>query len=95
MVNITLFLRPAELISALANLPIYEVLILSSLFLSIDQVKRTLQFPMLKRQPITLCVFGILAAVALSHASHMYLYGIRTSTIAFLKYSFITFCWFL
>ncbi len=85
MVNITLFLRPAELIPALANLPIYEVLILSSLFLSIDQVKRTLQVPMLKRQPITFCVVGILVAVALSHASHMYLYGIRTSTIAFLK----------
>jgi len=85
MVNITLFLRPAELIPAIANLPIYEVLILSSFFLSLDQVKRTLQFPMLKRQPITLCVLGILVAIALSHASHMYLYGIRTSTIAFLK----------
>lgn len=85
MVNITLFLRPAELIPGLANLPIYEVLILSSFFFSMDQIKRTLQFPMLKRQPITLCVIGILVAVALSHASHMYFYGIRTSTFAFLK----------
>ncbi|MCH9656459.1 MAG: O-antigen ligase family protein [Planctomycetes bacterium] len=85
MVNITLFLRPAELIPALANLPIYEVLILSSFFLSLDQIKRTLQVPMLKRQPITLCAIGILVAVVLSHASHMYLYGIRTSSIAFFK----------
>lgn len=85
MVNITLFLRPAELIPALANLPIYEVLILTSLFLSLDQVKRTLQLPMLKRQPITLCVIGILVAVTLSHATHMYFYGIHTSTIFFLK----------
>ncbi|WP_417377781.1 O-antigen ligase family protein [Gimesia sp.] len=40
---------------------------------------------MLKRQPITLCVIGVLVAVALSHASHMYFYGIRTSTVMFLK----------
>lgn len=85
MVNITLFLRPAELIPALANLPIYEVLIMSSFFLSLDQIKRTLQLPILKRQPITLCVIGILVAVALSHAAHMYFYGIRMSTVAFLK----------
>lgn len=85
LVNITLFLRPAELIPALANLPIYEVLILSSFFLSLDQIKRTVRLPMLKRQPITLCVFGVLVAVALSHASHMYFYGIRTSTVMFLK----------
>ncbi|MAX37844.1 O-antigen ligase family protein [Gimesia sp.] len=85
LVNITLFLRPAELIPALANLPIYEVLILSSFFLSLDQIKRTVKLPMLKRQPITLCVIGVLVAVALSHASHMYFYGIRTSTVMFLK----------
>ncbi|HBL43284.1 MAG TPA: polymerase, partial [Planctomycetaceae bacterium] len=47
LVNITLFLRPAELIPALANLPIYEVLILSSFFLSLDQIKRTVKLPML------------------------------------------------
>ncbi|WP_232098608.1 O-antigen ligase family protein [Gimesia aquarii] len=85
MVNITLFLRPAELIPSLANLPIYEVLIISSFLFSLDQIKRTLQVPMLKRQPITFCVIGLLAAVALSHASHMYFYGIHTSTFAFLK----------
>lgn len=85
LVNITLFLRPAELIPAIKDLPIYEALILSSFFLSLDQIKRTLQLPMLKRQPITLCTIGILVAVALSHASHMYFYGIHTSTVAFLK----------
>ncbi len=85
MVNITLFLRPAELIPSLANLPIYEVLIVSAFFFSLEQIKRTLQVPMLKRQPITFCVIGILLAVALSHATHMYFYGIHTSTFAFLK----------
>ncbi|QDT91709.1 hypothetical protein Pan161_33710 [Gimesia algae] len=85
LVNVTLFLRPAELIPALANLPIYEVLILLSFFLSLDQIKRTVKLPMLKRQPITLCVIGVLVAVAMSHASHMYFYGIHTSTVMFLK----------
>lgn len=85
LVNINLFLRPAELVPALKGLPIYEVLILSSFFLSLDQIKRVVQFPNLKRQPITLCVIGVLVAVAMSHLSHMYLYGVRTSTIAFLK----------
>ncbi|MEQ8852356.1 O-antigen ligase family protein [Gimesia sp.] len=85
LVNINLFLRPAELVPALKGLPIYEVLILSSFFLSLDQIKRVVQFPNLKRQPITLCVIGVLVAVAMSHLSHMYLYGVRTSTVAFLK----------
>ncbi|WP_299461663.1 O-antigen ligase family protein [uncultured Gimesia sp.] len=85
LVNITLFLRPAELMPAIADIPIYEMLILSSFFLSLDQIKHSLQLPMLKRQPITFCVMGILLAVALSHATHMYFYGIHTSTISFLK----------
>tara|TARA_R110002095_G_scaffold203245_1_gene185072 strand:+ start:3460 stop:4944 length:1485 start_codon:yes stop_codon:yes gene_type:complete len=85
MVNITLFLRPAELMPALADFPIYEMLILSSFFFSLDQIKYSLQIPMLKRQPITLCAIGVLLAVALSHATHMYFYGIHTSTISFLK----------
>ncbi|MFH1302310.1 MAG: O-antigen ligase family protein, partial [Planctomycetota bacterium] len=70
---------------AIADIPIYEMLILSSFFLSLDQIKHSLQLPMLKRQPITFCVMGILLAVALSHATHMYFYGIHTSTISFLK----------
>lgn len=85
LVNATMILRPAELISALADLPIYEGFILGALALSLPAVKQHLSISALKQQPITLCVVGVLCAVAMSHASHMYLYGTRESSILFLK----------
>ena len=81
MVTATLFLRPAEIIPPLAGLPIYEVLILATAGLSFQSVIRKLRWNSLRNSPITICVLGLLAATALSHASHAYLYGLRTSTI--------------
>lgn len=70
LVNVTLFLRPAEIVPSLAALPIYEVLIVGSCLGAFERIQRQLGPQSLVRQPITLCVLGILAAAALSHLTH-------------------------
>lgn len=85
LVNVTLFLRPAELLPSLADLPIYEVLILSACLFSAQRMKRQLSRPALLRQPITLCVMGLLLAAVLSHLSHMNLYGIKAAGVELAK----------
>ncbi|RMG36899.1 MAG: O-antigen ligase domain-containing protein [Planctomycetota bacterium] len=85
LVNATLIIRPAEIIEELAALPIYEFLILGAVAASYRPILYHLQWPALKQQPITLCAVGMLFAVAASHASHLYLYGLRTSTVMFAK----------
>jgi hypothetical protein len=85
LVNATLFLRPAELVPALLNLPIYEVLILLAFALSVKRLQWQFQLPMLRRQPISLCVLALLPAIMISHASHAYLWGMKDSTLSCLK----------
>ncbi len=85
LVNATLFLRPAEIFPALLGLPIYEVLMVSCLIGSFNSIRQQLQPQALMKAPITLCVLGILAGVVFSHASHAYLYGIKTFGELFLK----------
>ena len=81
----TLYLRPAELFFWMAEWPIYEVLILSTLVLTHQSIQGHFHWYYLQRQPITLCVVGILLAVVASHAQHMYLGGVIDSGTLFLK----------
>ncbi|MEX0725212.1 MAG: O-antigen ligase family protein [Planctomycetaceae bacterium] len=85
LVNATLFIRPGELVPALAPLPIYEVLIVGSFLFSASAVRERFRWATLKRQPISLCAAGLLVAIVLSHLLHFYLYGVRTSTVDFAK----------
>jgi O-antigen ligase len=72
LVNATLFLRPAELIPAVEGKPIYELLILSCLALSLPALTQRFGRDRLREDPITVCVLGLLVAVILSHASHFH-----------------------
>ncbi len=85
LVNATLFLRPAELFPDLAQLPIYETLMISCCIGAFERMKRQLTAESLMRQPITVCVLGLWAAVVLSHLSHFFLYGVRETGVIFLK----------
>ena len=85
LVNATLFLRPAELLPAVAGLPIYEVIILSALLSSLPVVQKHFRWKALCWQPITMCVVGMMVAVVSSHLSHLYLYGVRTAAVDFIK----------
>ncbi|MDR3623154.1 MAG: O-antigen ligase family protein [Paludisphaera borealis] len=85
LVNATLFVRPAEVIPELLELPIYNVLILGCFAYSYPVVLRQLSGKSLVETPITACVVGLLGAVVLSHLSHLHLFGARTSGFLFAK----------
>lgn len=85
LVNATLFIRPAEIVADLQSLPIYEWLIVSCLILSLGQIVAELQPARLVERPITLFVIGMLAAVAMSHLSHLNFYSARLCTTEFSK----------
>lgn len=81
----TMILRPGEMVTALAPIPFYEVLILSTLVLAHQGVLQQFKFDSLKRQPIALCLVGVFIAIPVSHLTHAYLGGTLHSTIEFTK----------
>jgi hypothetical protein len=81
----TLFLRPSELFVWLADWPIYEVLILSTLLLTYQSMQGHFGWYYLQRQPVTLCVVGIFFAIIASHLQHIYLGGVIDGATLFIK----------
>jgi cytochrome bd-type quinol oxidase subunit 2 len=80
-----MLLRPGEMVTALAPIPFYEILILSTLALAHQGVIQQFKFDSLKRQPVALCLVGVFVAIPISHLTHAYLGGIIESTIEFTK----------
>jgi O-antigen ligase len=66
LVNAVLFIRPAEIVPGLEDLPLYEVAILACLAVSFFSVLRQLRPRSLVQRPITVCVLGLLPAIVLS-----------------------------
>jgi len=85
LVNAVLFVRPTEIIPGLIGLPLYNILILACFACSYPVVARQLRSERLVENPITACVLGLLITVLVSHLSHVYFYGARTSGIIFAK----------
>ncbi|MGZ0162608.1 MAG: O-antigen ligase family protein [Planctomycetales bacterium] len=81
----TMILRPGEMVTALAPIPFYEVLILSTLALAHQGVLQHFKIESLKRQPVALCLVGVFIAIPISHLTHAYLGGTIESTIEFTK----------
>ncbi|HET6423517.1 MAG TPA: O-antigen ligase family protein [Planctomycetaceae bacterium] len=81
----TLFLRPAEMFDWLADVPLYEGLILSTLVLSAFSLEPHFHVRAMYRQPITFCVIGVFVAIILSQLTHAYLGGVRDSATEFSK----------
>lgn len=81
----TMIVRPGEMVTALAPIPFYEVLILSTLALAHQGVLQHFKFDSLKRQPVALCLVGVFIAIPISHLTHAYLGGTLESTIEFTK----------
>jgi len=63
LVNAALFLRPAELIPEWQGVSLYEYLIIACFICALPDVLTHLTGRPLEAQPITLCVFGVLAAI--------------------------------
>jgi hypothetical protein len=85
LLNATLFLRPAEIISSLEDWPIYQCLILACLAASLPQVLQQIRVRSLRQNAITACVLGLFGCVLLSHLSHLRLYEARTCGLEFFK----------
>jgi hypothetical protein len=78
LVTAVLFIRPAEIVPALASVPIYNILMLACLAAAGPRVLARLQGRPLAEQPITACVLAVLAAGVLSHLSRFNLHDART-----------------
>ena len=85
LLNAVLFLRPTELIPALDGVQIFEVVILSCFAVSFPAVFSKLRWRQLVAEPITVCVFGLLIAVAFSHLAHLRLRDAFTGTFSFFR----------
>lgn len=81
----TMILRPGEMLTALAPIPFYEILILSTLALAHQGVIQQFKPESLQRQPVALCLVGIFIAIPISQLTHSYLGGTLHSTIEFTK----------
>src|SRR5262249_41509536 len=88
LVNVLLFVRPAEIVPELENVPIYEIAILLALAVSLPLVLGQLTPGRLAARPITVCVVGLFTAVVLSHLSRGSVLDARLSGAAFAKIVF-------
>lgn len=80
-----MILRPAELFPALDVIPIYESLIVGALVCGFAGLQKHFRWRHLIQQPATLCVVGVLIAIAVSHLQRFYLGGVKAGSIDFLK----------
>jgi putative inorganic carbon (hco3(-)) transporter len=74
LVTATLFIRPSEVIPALSEVPIYYLTIVPCILVALPSLLGQLTGRSLFRQPITVCVLGMVAATALSHISRFNVY---------------------
>ena len=85
LVTTVLFIRPAELLPALKDTPIYEPLVVACLLASFPAVLRQLRWGALSRQPVMLCVLGLLPAVVLSQLANGQIWRAQNGGTEFLK----------
>jgi O-antigen ligase len=87
--NLTLFIRPDEIVPELEALPSYELLIIACFACALPAVTQQLKWQSLRESPITLCMLGLMLAMALSHLfspHHLFfVWGARMSAYKFFK----------
>jgi hypothetical protein len=85
LVNAVLFIRPAEIFPSLQELPIYEVLMVGCLVVSLPVLLRQLTPTALRALPQIACVIGILFAILLSQLVRGQIFYAREGATEFLK----------
>jgi hypothetical protein len=78
------FIRPLELMPALRQVRIYEILTLICLLLFASQIIAFVRWDNLRKLPSALCVIVMLPAIAMSQLSRGYLWGVVNSSSAFI-----------
>jgi putative inorganic carbon (hco3(-)) transporter len=79
-----LLLRPADSIPALHNAPIYYLVVLACLCLSVPRLVRQLA-PQSRARPITQLIFGFWICIILSHLARGSLWDMRAGGVEFFK----------
>ena len=74
LVSATLFIRPSEVFPPLNGVPLYYLTIVPCILVALPSLLGQLSGRSLSRQPITVCVLGMVAATALSHISRFNVY---------------------
>jgi O-antigen ligase len=72
ILNFILFVRPSEIVPALAEIPIYEITILCCLAAALPKIVGQLSLKSLKNRPVSLFVIGVWFAVVFSILFGMY-----------------------
>jgi O-antigen ligase len=89
LVNVLLFIRPADVIPEFTFIPTYEYLIISCFVVSLPFVYRQFSIEFLRNSPISVCVLGLQVAVVLSHLlsplHFFFIWGARWSAFKFFK----------
>lgn len=83
--NFVLFIRPSEISPLFQGVQLYLYLIIATIICAARPLQNQLRRRVFIQQPTNLCVIGVLVAVALSHLSLMYFYGLRTGVYAVSK----------
>jgi O-antigen ligase len=85
LVNATLFIRPSELIPELAEVPIYNILIVLNMAVAFPSLINHLQPHRFAREPVTACVLGMIPAVILSHLTYFDFFSARMNAFELSK----------
>ena len=85
LVNASLFVRPAEIIPALEDWPIYAVLTICALLVTLPALLSQLSIASLIERPISACVMGVFVVVILSQLAAGSIWAARVAGIEFLK----------
>ncbi len=75
----SLFIRPADLLPQLRDVPVYQYLIVTAVLLSYRAIGSQLNQQQLVYRPVTTCILLLVFAVALSHIANGFFWGARDS----------------
>lgn len=81
----TLFVRPAEIVPDLAQVPIFYILIIGATLVNLGPLLSRFSWASLKTEPTNFCVLMVLVGVILSHLSAMRTIEARESASEFFK----------
>jgi O-antigen ligase len=85
MLNGILFIRPGDLFAALEPFALYQLMILGCLATTYTELLARLRGDSLFKNPLTVCILGMLAAIILSHMQFGSIYDARMSGFDFSK----------
>ncbi|MBS0266526.1 MAG: O-antigen ligase family protein [Planctomycetes bacterium] len=85
LLNFTLFVRPQDFLEGNENLSLYNYALLAALAAGAQKVANRCFTDRMLREPIVVCVLGLVPAIAMSHIAHFDFYSARIRAWDFCK----------